>query len=60
MLKRHIKAVSLLLVGCLIAVMFVIFALTGGGVNGTIAEFLLLLFASAAAVPIYLAHEKHD
>jgi hypothetical protein len=60
MLQKHIKAVSLLLAGCLIAVMFVIFALLGGGVDGTVAEVMLLIFAAAACIPIYLAHDKHD
>ena len=61
MLQKHIKAVSLVLVLCLIAVMYVIFALLGDGVgSGAAAEVMLLIFVTAAGVPVYLAHEKHD
>lgn len=62
MLQKHIKAVSLVLVLCLIAVMYVIFALLGNNVGngGAVAEIMLLIFVAAACVPVYLAHEKHD
>ena len=62
MLRRHIKAVSLLLAVCLIAVMFMIVVLTGNGVEGagTVSEIMLLIFGAAACVPVFLVHEKHD
>jgi uncharacterized membrane protein YhaH (DUF805 family) len=62
MFQKHIKAVSLVLVLCLIAVMFTIAALLGNGLDdtGTVSEIMLLIFVAAACVPVFLAHEKHD
>ena len=62
MLRKHIKAVSLLLAACLIAVMFMIVVLLGNGVEGTgaVSEVMLLIFVALACVPVFLAHEKHD
>lgn len=63
MLQKHIRAVSLVLTLCLIAVMFVIVAVmgsTGYGAAGTVAEVVLLLFVAAAWVSVFAAHEKHD
>ena len=62
MLKKHIKAVSLLLAACLIAVMFMIVILTGNGVEGAgaVSEIMLLIFVALACIPVFLVHEKHD
>ena len=63
MLQKHIKAVSLLLALCLVAVMFMIVALTGYvNLDGSnpVSLLVLLLFVSVAAVPVFAAHEKHD
>jgi hypothetical protein len=62
MLKKHIRALSLVLVLCLIAVMFTIMFLIGsiGSDAATVSEIMLLIFVSVACVPIFLAHEKHD
>ena len=62
MLKKHIKAVSLLLAAWLIAVMFMIVVLLGNGVDGTgtVSALMLLIFVALACVPVFLAHEKHD
>ncbi len=62
MLKKHIKAVSLLLAASLIAVMFMIVVLLGNGVDGTgtVSALMLLIFAVIACVPVFIAHEKHD
>ena len=59
---KHIKAVSLLLAVCLIAVMFMIVALLGNGVEGAsaVSEIMLLIFVAIACVPVFLVHEKHD
>ncbi len=59
MFQKHIKAVSCVLVLCLIAAMFFIAALTRSGIEG-VGPVMLLLFVAIACVPIYLAHEKHD
>lgn len=59
MFQKHIKAVSLVLVLCLIAVMFFIASLLSGGIGGA-SPVMLLLFVAVACVPVYLAHEKHD
>ena len=59
MFQKHIKAVSLVLVLCLIAVMFFIAGVISGGI-GSAGPLMLLLFVAVACVPIYLAHEKHD
>lgn len=58
MFQKHIKAVSLVLVLCLIAVMFFIAGIVGA--IGNASPVVLLLFVAVACVPIYLAHEKHD
>ncbi len=62
MFQKHIKAVSLVLILCLIAVMFTIVALLSNnpGDAGTVSEIMLLIFVAIACVPIYIAHEKHD
>ncbi len=62
MFQKHIKAVSLLLVLCLIAVMFTIVALLGNPLDGTsaVSEIMLLIFVALACVPVFIAHEKHD
>ena len=63
MLQKHIKAVSLLLALCLVAVMFMIAALTGYvnlDASNPVSLLVLLLFVSVAAVPVFAAHEKHD
>ena len=62
MFRKHIKAVSLLLAVCLIAVMFMIVALLGNGVEGAsaVSEIMLLIFVAIACVPVFLVHEKHD
>ena len=62
MLKKHIKAVSILLAASLIAVMFMIFALLGNSVEGAgpVSEIMLLIFVAIACVPVFLVHEKHD
>lgn len=62
MLRKHIKAVSLLLTACLIAVMFMIVALLGNSVEGVsaVSEIMLLIFVALACVPVFLVHEKHD
>ena len=62
MLRKHIKAVSLLLAVCLIAVMFMIVALLGNGVEGAsaVSEIMLLIFVAIACVPVFLVHEKYD
>lgn len=62
MLRKHIKAVSLLLAVCLIAVMFMIVALLSNGVEGAsaVSEIMLLIFVAIACVPVFLVHEKHD
>lgn len=62
MLRKHIKAVSILLAACLIAVMFMIVVLLGNGVEGagTVSEVMLLIFVALACVPVFLVHEKHD
>ena len=62
MLKKHIKAVSLLLAASLIAVMFMIVVLLGNGVDGTgtVSALMLLIFVALACVHVFLAHEKHD
>ncbi|MCR5652333.1 MAG: hypothetical protein K6F88_00870 [Ruminococcus sp.] len=62
MLKKHIKAVSLLLAVCLIAVMFMIVVLLGNPVEGagTVSEIMLLIFVAIACVPVFLVHEKHN
>ncbi|MEE3428051.1 MAG: hypothetical protein VZQ55_03640 [Ruminococcus sp.] len=59
MFQKHIKVVSLVLVLCLIAVMFIIASLLGSGIANA-SPVMLLLFVAIACVPIYLAHEKHD
>jgi hypothetical protein len=63
MLQKHIKAVSLVLALCLIAVMFVIVAVTGLinlDASSPVAAVILLLFVVVASVPVFAAHEKHD
>lgn len=63
MLQKHIKAVSLVLALCLIAVMFMIVAVTGFielDAASPVASVTLLLFVVAACVPVFAAHEKHD
>lgn len=60
MFQKHIKAVSLVLVLCLIAAMFAIVAISGSVAGGAVPEILLLLFVAAACIPVFLAHEKHD
>ena len=62
MLRKHTKAVSLLLAASLIAVMFMIVVLTGGNMSGAgaVTEVMLLLFVAIACVPVFLAHEKHN
>lgn len=62
MLQKHIKAVSLMLVLCLIAVMFTITAFVGNSIDGVnpASEIILLLFAAVACVSVFVAHEKHD
>ncbi|MGN1131075.1 MAG: hypothetical protein ACI4RM_06235 [Ruminococcus sp.] len=63
MLQKHIKAVSLVLALCLVAVMFMIVALTGYvnmDASNPVSLLVLLLFVSVAAVPVFAAHEKHD
>ncbi len=62
MLKKHIKAASVLLAACLIAVMFMIFALLGNNTDGTwsVSEIMLLIFVALACIPVFLVHEKHD
>lgn len=62
MFQKHIKAVSLVLVLCLIAVMFTIVVLLGNGFDGTgtVSEIMLLIFVAVACVPVFIAHEKHD
>ncbi len=59
MFQKHIKAVSLVLVLCLIAVMFFIASFLGGGIANA-SPLMLLLFVAVACVPVFLAHEKHD
>ena len=59
MFQKHIKAVSLVLVLCLIAVMFFTANLLGSGIEGS-SPVVLLLFVAIACVPVFLAHEKHD
>lgn len=59
MFQKHIKAVSLVLVLCLIAVMFFIASFIGIGITST-GPLILLLFVAVACVPVFLAHEKHD
>jgi uncharacterized membrane protein YraQ (UPF0718 family) len=59
MFQKHIKAVSLVLVLCLIAVMFFIASFIGSGISNA-SPIMLLLFVAVACVPIFLAHEKHD
>lgn len=62
MLRKHIKAVSILLAACLIAVMFMIVVLLGNGVEGAgmVSEIMLLIFVALACIPVFLVHEKHD
>ena len=63
MLQKHIKAVSLLLALCLVAVMFMIVSFTGYvnlDASNPVSLLVLLLFVSVAAVPVFAAHEKHD
>lgn len=62
MFQKHIKAVSLSLVICLIAVMFAFVALSGDAVSagGYMPEIALLGIVAIACIPVYLAHEKHD
>ncbi len=62
MLRKHIKAVSILLAACLIAVMFMIVVLLGNGVDGAgmVSEIMLLIFVALACIPVFLVHEKHD
>ena len=62
MLRKHTKAVSLLLAVSLIAVMFMIVVLTGGDMSGAgaVTEVMLLLFVAIACVPVFLVHEKHN
>ena len=62
MLRKHTKAVSLLLAASLIAVMFMIVVLTGSNMSGAgaVTEVMLLLFVAIACVPVFLAHEKHN
>ncbi len=60
MFQKHIKAVSLVLVLCLIVAMFAIVAISGSVAGGAVPEILLLLFVAAACIPVFLAHEKHD
>ncbi len=59
MFRKHIKAVSLVLVLCLIAVMFFIASLLGSGIANA-GPVMLLLFVAIACVPVFIAHEKHD
>lgn len=59
MFQKHIKAVSLVLVLCLIAVMFFIASFVTGGFSSA-SPIMLLLFVVVACVPVFLAHEKHD
>jgi hypothetical protein len=59
MFQKHIKAVSLVLVLCLIAVMFFIGSFIGIGITNA-GPLLLLLFVVVACVPVFLAHEQHD
>ena len=58
MFQKHIKAVSLVLVLCLIAVMFFIAGIGSGIANA--GPVMLLLFVAIACVPVFIAHEKHD
>lgn len=62
MLQKHIKAVSLTLALCLIAVMFIIVAVAGDSVEGvsSASEVILLVFVAVACVPVFAAHEKHN
>ena len=59
MFQKHVKAVSLVLVLCLIAAMFAFVAVSGSA-NGALPEILLLLFVAVACIPVFIAHEKHD
>ncbi len=63
MLHKHIKAVSLVLALCLIAVMFVIVVVTDSielDAASPVASVTLLLFVVVACVPVFAAHEKHN
>lgn len=63
MFQKHTKAVSLVLALCLVAVMFVIVAVTGLAEPrqaSSVASVVLLLFVAVACVPVFAAHEKHD
>lgn len=62
MFQKHIKAVSFVLVLCLIAVMFMIVALVGNSIDGAnpASEVMLFIFVAVACVSVFAAHEKHD
>lgn len=63
MLQKHIKAASITLALCFVAVMFMIVAVTGfieTETASTAAVVVLLIFALAACVTVFVAHEKHD
>ncbi len=62
MLGKHIKAVSLMLAICLIAVMFLLVMIFNGNVEvySQSSAVILLLFVVAASVVIFAAHEKHN
>lgn len=62
MFTKHIKAVSLVLALCLIAVMFLLVALFNKNIDAAspISSAVLLLFVVAAGIPVFAAHQKHN
>ena len=63
MFGKHIKAACLAIVVCLIAVMFFTVTILNGqvaDVANPVCAIILLVFVTAAIVPIFIAHEKHN
>ena len=63
MFGKHVKAASLVIAACLIAVMFFTVTILNGemmDVASPISAIVLLVFVTAAIIPIFIAHEKHN